>query len=181
MKTKSKLENSIKLMEISSWIVFIGMCIKTGTLLIAFLISLFKSKTAAHNLYMGLDLYDLKSYSMGHYITLVLLIIVSAALKAFIFYLVVRMFTKINFDQPFNETMAMLIKKISLTALTTAVLNFFADKYAGWLSEKAGVLNAVSPFNGNAADLFFLSGIVFVISVVFQRGVELQAENDLTV
>jgi hypothetical protein len=181
MKTKNKFSDTIKLMELVSWIVFIGTCIKTGILVITFLISLFKNHMAAHNLYMGLDLFDLKAFSEVHYVIFILLIIVSSAFKAAIFYLVIRMFTKINFSYPFNETMALLIRKISLMTLATAVLNVFASKYSSWLSEKGSILSTASPFNGNAADLFFLSGIVFVISLVFQRGVELQAENELTV
>src|SRR5262245_7913052 len=99
---KSKTKNLFSVMNVLTWIVFIGLCIETGAILYSFFVSVFINAEGAKNLYMGLNLFELKSFDIGHYSALMSIIIFLSALKAYIFYLVIEIFLKINFVHPFS-------------------------------------------------------------------------------
>ena len=52
----------LKLMHILTWIVFIGLCIKTGVILISYLVSI-NNPEASKNLFGGLNLYQYYNFS----------------------------------------------------------------------------------------------------------------------
>ncbi|MBT2557423.1 DUF2975 domain-containing protein [Hymenobacter sp. ISL-91] len=175
MKLKSTFV--LQLMHGVFWVVFIGFCIQAGTLLIAFFVSLFIKPTGAHDLYMGLDLSELKSFSARHYAGVVSFTAYFLALKAYMAYLVLQIFRKMDFATPFSLAVASLITKISQVALQAGVLALIANAYCKWLT-KTGV---AVPVAWSGGELLFLAGIIFIIAQVFQRGVDIQAEHELTV
>ena len=69
-----KTSQILKLMKVVSWIIFIGLCIKIGTVLISFFVSLVLNPEASRDLYLGLDLSSiyslwfwlLRSYGVSH-------------------------------------------------------------------------------------------------------------------
>jgi hypothetical protein len=86
----------LKSMNIIFWVIFIGLCIKTCAILISFMVSLFVNSEGAKNLYLGINLSDLYSFEIFLYVLVVSLIIVLTGLKAYIAYLVVRFFFKVQ-------------------------------------------------------------------------------------
>ena len=175
--TKSVLD----VMHVLCWIIFIGLCIKTGAILFSVYVSLFVNTIAAKNLYLGLDLSDLKTFGREHYIRVVLLITILSALKAYLFYLVIKIFKRINFVQPFSVDMAALITKISSVTLYIGILALALSLYSEWLTKKGIMLYTLSPYTGGGGEFLFFAGIIFIISLVFKRGIEIQSENELTV
>ena len=174
---KSKTNQVLTAMNIVSWIVFIGLCIQTGALLITSFISLFVNPEAAQNLYLGLDLSELYTKDKRQYLYILSFIIGLSALKAYLFYLVIRVFKKLNLNHPFSPTVVSLITKISHIALGTGIVGLIAENYSKW-SLHRGV--AVEQDWGSAGFLF-LAGIIFIIALVFKRGTEIQSENELTI
>lgn len=174
---ESKTTAILQIMKIISWIIFIGLCIKTGAILISFGVSVFVNKEAAEDLYLGLDLASLYDFSMIHYVAIVLLWIVLTATEAYLFFLVTRIFSQINLEQPFSISVSQLISKISYVALGVGMLASAAYGYSEWLLAKE--LNI--PIQWNASGFLFMAGIIFVIALFFQRGVEMQSENELTI
>ncbi|MGZ0015862.1 DUF2975 domain-containing protein [Yeosuana sp. AK3] len=175
MKTKQVL----MIMKVISWIIFIGLCIKAGTLIISSSVSLFVNPEAAKDLYLGLNLFTLYEFDMGHYIGIVLLLILLATLKAFIFYLVIKIFLKFDLKQPFTNCRANLISKISYVCLFTGMLSMVANKYDVWLITHR--IGTHIPLDFGNEGLLFMSGILFIVAYIFKYGVEIQSENDLTV
>ena len=173
MKTKQILN----LMKVLSWITFIGLCIKTGALLITFCISLFINPEAAQNLYLGLDLSEIYNSNIWYYVNTLSFVIVLSGLKAYLFYLVIKIFLKINMDQPFNLLMISLIRKISHVALSIGVIAMIAQRYSTWLLHKGLMI----PEEWGSEEFLFLAGIIFIIGLVFKRGIEIQSENELTI
>jgi hypothetical protein len=171
----------ISLTQCVVWIAFIGLCIKAGALMFTFIMSISWNPAASKDLYLGLDLSELLMLNKAYYITLVWPVIVTLGLKALMFYLVVKIFLKVNFEQPFNESMMKLIRNISYLALFTSMLIFFTTKYYDQLIDKGANLTSLSPYLTGAPEFLFLAGIVFVISLVFQKGIEIQNEHQLTV
>ncbi|MFD2563306.1 DUF2975 domain-containing protein [Aquimarina rubra] len=173
MKTKEILSA----MKILSWIIFIGLCIKLGVILFSSIMSLFVNKEAAENLYLGLDLSNLYDFSINHYISILSLLISITALKAYLFYLVIKIFSKINFDKPFTKVVTRLISSISYISLWTGLLAYFANGYGKWVLKKGAEFR----IDWGSSEFLFMAGIVFVIALIFKRGVEIQSENELTV
>lgn len=173
MKTKQILD----IMKIVSWIIFIGLCIKAGALIISFFVSLFVNPEAASNLYLGLNLSEIYNSNKTYYIITVLYIISIAALKAYLFYWVIKIFLKINLEQPFSLAVGRLINTISYVALSIGLTNLFASAYAKWLVNK-GISYRLT---FECSEFLFLAGILFVIGLLFKRGIEMQQENELTI
>ena len=171
----------LKAMHIIIWIVFIGLCIRTGALLYSFFVSLFINPEAAKNLYAKLNLSELYRYSIRDYTTIVFYVISLSALKAYTAYLVIKIFLKINFVQPFSINISSLISKISYVSLGIGILTLIATVYSEGLIKKGIALRDLQHYTGGASEFLFFGGIIFIISLVFKRGIEIQSENELTI
>ncbi|HAX95650.1 MAG TPA: hypothetical protein DCY35_03895 [Prolixibacteraceae bacterium] len=99
---KQKIPFIFQLMYVIFWIVFIGLSIKAGVLVISFIISLAVSAQAASDLYLGLDLTELFNFERYHYIGLMVLAIILAMLKASIAMKALQVASGFNIDKPFN-------------------------------------------------------------------------------
>lgn len=159
------------------WVVFIGLCIKAGALLVSFGVSLLVNEQAAANLYMQLNLSQVLQHSVGDYVGVALLVIAITALKAWAAYWVIRVFLKFNLDKPFSPEIAPLISKISHVSLLTGIVALLGKGYAGHLL-KQGI---EVPVEWAAGEILFFAGIIYMVSIVFQKGIVLQTENELTV
>lgn len=159
------------------WVVFIGLCIKAGALLVSFGVSLLVNEQAAANLYMQLNLSQVLQHSVGDYVGVALLVIAITALKAWAAYWVIRVFLKFNLDKPFSPEIAPLISKISHVSLLTGIVALLGKGYAGHLL-KQGI---EVPVEWAAGETLFFAGIIYMVSIVFQKGIVLQTENELTV
>lgn len=178
---KSRTKQILATLQVVSWIVFIGGCIKTGTLLFSLFISLFVKSIAVENLYQGPDLSALYAYGRGHFETLVSLTIFLTGLKTYIFYLLIQIFQKINFVNPFSAAIAKFISRISYVAVSIGILTILAEGYCSWLAKKGVAFPLKESYLGGAAEFLLLGGVIFMIAQVFARGLEIQTENELTV
>lgn len=174
------------------WLIFIGLVITAGALLFHFGMSLHNPEHAK-NLYLELDLYKLRNNSTPQFINVGTLLLCTTAIQIYIAYLAIRVTTLGNLKNPFTEEIASLISKISYTALTCGILSIIADQYCARLIKRGfavvqnlknqhvinNVVNIDLSWSGQ--EFLFLSIIVFIISRVFQRGIELQRENQLTI
>ncbi len=175
MKSNTKL--ILTTMHVLFWVIFVGLCIETGAMLTSFFVSLFVNPEATRNLYMELKLSDLYRFGKGHYIGIVSLMIYISGLKAYIAYLVIKIFIKFNFDRPFDAKVSLLVSQISHIAMTTGILALIADGYSEWLIKRGVPLQQ----DWGGAEFLFLAGIIFIISEAFKKGVEFQSENELTI
>ena len=173
MKTK----NVFNLMNVISWVIFIGYCIKAGAILMVSFISLFGNKQATENLYLGIDLSRLYEFNTSHYVIAVLVLVFITCLKAYIFFMLIRVFKFIDWDKPFNEEVVDMIFKISYVSLTIGVLGIFANSYYTWLRSKV----FFSQIDVDTSAYIFMAGVVFIVATLFNRAIEIQQENDLTI
>ena len=178
---KPSTKQILRVLNVIVWIIFFGLCIKTGAIFYSFFVSLVINPVATHNLYMGLNLSDLARYSQVHYATVVSIIIICTALKAFIFYLAMKIYLKINFMNPFSDEVATLIAKIGYASLGVGLLTLILSLYCEWLATKGVSFPDSQAYLGGTGEFLFIGGIVFMISQVFKRGIEIQSENELTV
>jgi hypothetical protein len=167
----------LKVMNVLFWIAFIGLCIKTGAILISFSVSLFVNAAGAKDLYMGLNLSDLYSSSKPSYIITALLLITLTGLKAFIAYLIVSFFLSFNLAKPFNKELTAIFLRISYFSLGTGVLAILAEGFSKWIFKKGIAI----PIDWSGNEILFFAGVIYLLALVYKKGTELQAENDLTV
>jgi hypothetical protein len=179
-KKKWETQPGLMLITVVIWSVFIGLCIETGAILFNFIYSLAKP-IAAQNLYKGLDLSTLLEKDRWHYIGLLSIIVYTNALKAYLFFLMIRIFLKINLTHPFSEQVSELISQISQIAIQIALVIIFNNAYIKWLTKRGFELPELGNFTGGAFEYILMGIIIFAISKVFKRGLEIQSENELTI
>ncbi len=167
----------LKVMNVLFWVAFIGLCIKTGAILISFMVSLFVNDAGARNLYSGLNLFELYSYSKLHYIFTASLLVTLTGLQAFIAYLIVKFFLKFNLSKPFNKELTDIFLRISYVSLGTGVLAMVAEGYSKWIV-KHGI---AIPIDWSGNEILFFAGVIYLLALVFEKGTDLQNENELTV
>ncbi len=172
-----KTSQILKSMKVVSWIIFIGICIKAGAILISFIVSLFVNQEATKDLYLGLDLSSIYSFSQGHYVAFVVFMLLLLAVQAFIFFLVIKLFSKFDEQIPFSQSIAYLISKISYVSLSAGLIALIGTGISKWLFKQGVTFN----FDWAAEEFMFMAGVVFIVGLFYKRGVEIQSENELTI
>ena len=167
----------LKLMKTFSWIIYIGLCIKAGALFVAFLVTLFINENAAKDLYVDLNLFDLYQFSHTHFVLLISIMLLVIISKAYLFHVVISIFSKVNFKEPFNITISELISKMSKISFIIGLISIIGDSYTNYLVGK----NYDAHLMWSSKEFLFIASILFVISLIYKRGIELQIENKLTV
>jgi hypothetical protein len=171
----------LKVLNVFAWIVFIALCVESGALLVSFAVSLFVTPEAAHRFYQTLNLSGVLAYNTAAFAFLAGGLATVSVLKAFLFYLLVEMLQSLNVSAPFNPKMAGLIARMAYTSIGIGALTSVLNKYALRLQAHAVEIPSLRDLLNGEAAFLMLGSIIFVISVMFKRGIELQAENDLTI
>lgn len=177
MKAKNFVFKGLKIV---SWIIFIGLCIDAGGLIVNFIISLFKPEFV-QNLYQKLDLHEMYESSKLAFFGMYGFILTIAILKAVLFYIVIVLVTKINISEPFNNFVSRLIYKISYYTLSIGLLSFIAKKLAKDLQHNGFVIDNLSQFWADSQAFILMSAVIYVIATIFSKGVEYQEELEETV
>ena len=169
-----------KALHIVAWIIFVGLCIEAGALLVNFVYSLFKPEVVQH-LYQKLDLSKMYEHSQFAYFGIYSFILVISVLKAYLFYLVIMLLQKLDLLKPFNTFVAGQISKISYYTLSIGLLSYLAREVARGLQHRGIDIDKVSEFWTDGQAYILMAAVVYVIATIISRGVEIQNENDLTV
>jgi hypothetical protein len=173
---KSKTETILIVLNVLVWIVFIGLLIETGAIFVSYLVSAILPD-AAKNLYKGLDFLELRNSSLWEYSVMVSILIAISALKSYTAFLVLEIFTRIKLVDPFKIEIAQLMEKVSYYILTIWIVSVLA-KSAKEILVHSHITLRISTDSG---EYLFLAGIIYIFAQIFKRGVEIQAENELTV
>ena len=171
MKTKQIL----KVMQIFAWIAFIGLSIKVGAIVISYIVSL-GNPEASKNLNEDMNYFDYNQYSIMHYTFIVFYRILQYSLQAGIAFLVIKLLSNLNIQRPFNTIALKQIQTISYNIIALWAIVVIHNFHVGILEARSGI-----KANLLSSEFVLLAGVVFVISLLFKRGLELQSENDLTI
>lgn len=176
MKTKTVLI----FLNIITYIIFIGLCIQTGTFLFNFVFDHLRPQFS-DQLYLQLGLKETFEQNIGVYNTLMITSIIVSGLKAFLFYLVIKLIEKVNIDQPFSESVEKGLLRISSFVLIIGLLGKVAQKIADAFIEKGYNVGIIEQYWDDADTFLLFSAVIFVIAHIFKKGIELQQENELTI
>jgi uncharacterized membrane protein YjgN (DUF898 family) len=166
--------------QVICWLIFAGLCVQSGALIFNFIYSLFKP-IATHNLHLGLDLSTLYTQSKTLYVVLFSLAILVSTVKAVVFYFVLRLFKNLTLSKPFTENIANTIATITFYAFGVGLISYLSHQFTQKLTAKAYDVSIIERYWNDGGAYLMMSAILFVITLLFKKGIELQNENDLTV
>lgn len=175
----------LKVLEILSWIIFIGLCVEAGAIAFNMFFTLVINPKSVENFWEGRDyLSALHGHDIGHFFAVTFIMLIVAVLKAIMFYLILRLFLKkkIDLSRPFSPEFQ---RFLSILAFLTLGIGFFCNygkNYSGWLATQGVERPDLDVLHLAGGDVwFFMTVILFVIAQVVRKGVDMQTENDLTI
>lgn len=177
----SKSNNFVfKFLKIVAWVIFVGLCIEAGGLIVNFVFSLYKPEFV-QNLYQKLDLSEMYERSKWAFFSMYSFILVISILKAVLFYVVVILVSKIDLSKPFNSFVSRQISQISYYTFSIGILSYIARQSAKNLQHHGYVIDNLDQFWADSQAFILMAAVIYVIATIFSEGVEMQKENDLTV
>ena len=177
----SKTNNFVFIvLNIVSWVIFVGLCIEAGGLIVNFIISLYKPGFV-QNLYQKLDLSEMYERSKWAFFSMYSFILVISILKAVLFYVVIRLVSKINLTKPFNSFVSRQISLMSYYTFSIGILSYIAREAAKSLQQRGYDIDSLNQFWADSQAFILMAAVIYIIATIFSRGVEIQNENDLTV
>lgn len=163
-----------------AWLIFVGLSIEAGGLLVNFFFSLYNPEFI-QNLYQKLDLIEMYQNSKLAFFGIYSFILIIAVLKAGLFYAVIKLMHKMDLSKPFNTFVAKQILQISYYTLSIGFLSYIARQIVKSLHHHGFVPNNLNQFWADSQAFILMGGVVYIIAIIFKKGIALQTENDLTV
>jgi len=167
-------------LQIFAWIIFVGLCIEAGALLVNFIYSLFKPEVV-HHLYQKLDLSEMYDRSNWAYFGMYGFILSISFLKAILFYFVILLATKLNLSSPFNLFVSKQITRLSYYTLSIGIISYLARETTKNLQKHGFDTDLLNQFWADSQAYILMAAVIYIIAVIFAKGVEIQNENELTV
>ena len=167
-------------LKIVAWVIFVGLCIEAGGLLVNFFYSLYKPEVVP-NLYQNLDLSKVYARSKWAFFGIYSFLLFISILKAYLFYLVIILVTKIDLEKPFNDFVAKQISQISYYTLSIGLLSYIALKTSLSLRYDEFEIDKANEFWADSQAFILMGAVIYIIAVIFSKGVEYQEELEETV
>lgn len=168
------------ILHVIAWLIFVALCIEAGALIVNFVFSVFKPEVVG-NLYQKLDLSILYKQSQLVFYGMYSFVLFISVLKALLFYVVIELLLKLDLTSPFSSFVSNKISKISHYVFSIGILSFIARQIANSLQLQGYQIDKLSQFWVDSSAFILMSAIIYIISVIFKRGIEIQTENELTV
>lgn len=163
-----------------AWLIFVGLSIEAGGLLVNFFFSLYKPEMI-QNLYQKLDLTEMYNESKMAFFGIYSFILFISILKAVLFYTVINLMHKMDLTKPFSSFVSTQILQISYYTISIGLLSHIARQTVKNLMHHGFVTDHLNPFWEDSQAFILMGAVVYVIATIFKKGVEIQNENDLTV
>jgi len=177
----SKKSNFIfKALHVVAWIIFVGLSIEAGALVVNFIFSIFKPEVV-QNLYQKLNLSELHNRSLFAFFGMYSFILVISISKAHLFYMVIELVGKLDLSKPFSTYVARQVTKISYYTFSIGIISYLARETTQHLVHRGFEIDKLNLFWADSQAYILMSAVIYVIASIFSKGVELQNENDLTV
>lgn len=166
--------------KIVAWLIFVGLCIEAGGLIVNFFFSLFKPEFVG-NLYQKLDLSQMYKESKMAFFGVYSFILFISILKVWLFYTVIKLVHKMDLNKPFNSFVSKQISQISYFTISIGLLSHIAREVVKTLMHHGFVPENLNQFWVDSQAYILMGAVIYIIAVIFKKGIELQNENDLTI
>lgn len=167
-------------LNIVAWLIFVGLSIEAGGLIVNFFFSLFNPEFVP-NLYQKLDLTEMYKESKMAFYGIYSFILSISILKAVLFYIVIRLMYKMDLTKPFNTFVSNQISQISYYTIAIGLFSHIGRQIAKNLMHHGFVTDNLNPFWEDSQAFILMGAVIYIIAIIFKRGIELQEEIDLTV
>ena len=167
-------------LKIAAWIIFIGLCIEAGGLIVNFAFSLYNPEFV-DKLYQKLDLSEMYNQSKWAFYSMYSFILFISILKASLFYIVIKLVSNINLIKPFNSYVSKQISQISYYTFSIGLLSYIARQSAKNLQNHGYDLDTLNQFWADSQAFILMAAVIYVIAHIFTKGVENQEELEETV
>lgn len=167
-------------LHVISWLIFVGLSIEAGGLIVNFIFSVFKPEMVG-NLYQKLDLSKLHQQSEMVFYGMYGFVLFISILKAVLFYVVIELLLKLDLTKPFSRFVSNKISQISHYTFSIGILSHVARQIANNLQIQGYEIDKLSQFWVDSSAFITMAAIIYIISVIFKKGIELQEENELTI
>lgn len=165
---------------IVAWLIFIGLSIEAGGLIVNFIFSIFRPQVIP-NLYQKLDLSEIYKESRMIFLGIYSFILTISILKAVLFYIVIRLMHKMDLNKPFNTFVSKQILNISYYTIAIGLLSYIARQIVKNAMHHGFVTDGLDRFWADSQAFILMGAVIYIIATIFKKGVEIQNENDLTV
>jgi hypothetical protein len=169
-----------KVLHIVAWIIFVGLSIEAVALLVNFFFSLYRPEIISR-LYQKMDLSELYQRSHWLFYCAYSFLLSISLLKAYLFYVLVKLSATINLAKPFTVSVAELITRISYYTFAIGIFSYMARQFTKKLTVHGLAADLLNPFWADSQAFILMAAVIFVIAAIFRKGVDLQTENELTV
>jgi Protein of unknown function (DUF2975) len=157
----------------------VGFSIIWGSQLTTLVASFINPEWAKRTYEVDLNLFSIREKSMGYYAFAMSLGILVAFLKALVWYVVFKLLSNLKLQAPFSMETEKKLERIAYLLLAIWIVStIFWKTCIYYVSADTGIRLAA---NNNGSEYLFMAGMIYIISQVFKRGIEIQEENQLTV
>jgi hypothetical protein len=178
--TTKKINFVFIILSVVAWIIFVGLCIEAGALIVNFIFSLY-NPGMVDNLYQKMDLSQMYERSKVAYFSMYSFILVIAILKAYLFYILIRLTSKLNLEKPFSSFVSKQISQISSLTFSIGLISYIAREASKNLQRHGYELDQLDKFWVDSDAFILMAAVVYVIALIFKKGIEIQSENELTI
>ena len=169
---KTRTKTILAIMHVLAWVVFVGLMVKAGAILVSYGISMISPQTG-QLLYQKQDLSALRISDVFQYSVAALLRVAVAAMEALIALVVIRILSSVNLQKPFTADIIRRLESISYDLVAIWAVTTMQSVHLAWLGHE-------NP-DWVGVNTLLVAGLVFVIAQVFKRGLELQSEIESTI
>jgi uncharacterized membrane protein YpjA len=176
---KTRTEKILVVLKILAFMGAVKYSIDCGSQLTTLVASFINPEWAKRTYEVNLDIFNIREKSISFYSYAMCLTIAVSALKAFIWYVVLDLLSKLKLQTPFSMEVEKKLERIAYLLLAVWIVSGpFWKTYIYYLTQATGIQ---LPANISGDEYLFMAGIIYIISQVFKRGIEIQEENNLTV
>ena len=163
-----------------AWIIFVSLCIEAGGLMANFIVSIYNPDFVG-NLYQKMDLTEIYQHNPWAFFRIYSFILVLALLKAYLFFIVIRLMHKLDFSHPFNDYVSRQISQLGYFTISIGLISYIAMESARKMNSGDFDLGSAADYWSDSQAYILMGAVLYIIATIFKKGVALQAENDLTV
>jgi hypothetical protein len=88
---------------------------------------------------------------------------------------------KMDLSKPFTNFVAKQILRISYITISIGFLSHIARQLTKTLMHHGFVPNSINQFWEDSQEFILMGAVIYIIAIIFKKGVDIQTENDLTV
>ena len=163
-----------------AWLIFVGLSIEAGGLIVNLFFSLYNPEFV-QNLYQKLDLTEMYNASKMSFFGIYSFILTISILKAVLFYTVIRLMHKMDLTKPFSTFVSNQILQISHYTISIGLFSYIAREITKNLMYHGFVTDNLNQFWADSQAFIVMGAVIYIIAIIFKKGVDIQNEIDLTV